>query len=385
MKLLAAPLATLLLMSLPNPAPGQAGELGSLPEGTLLLSHCPEDQARGDDTCQVADPILLTTDEAPELFSLDPVGEQQVTDNDLYEFGSAAWSPSGKKLALSGGPRFDVEECRAYVVTTSTGTASPITPDVELACPFVEDWSPDGRWILMTVRFHDGPVQLYKVRPDGTRLRALTDYDYEDQWVEGAQLIHDGRKILYWGDPGRREGIGVMRSDGRFIRTLVRLRSSRSSPKILGEVSVAPDDRRVAFVVYDGFEKTHEPDEVFVIDLAGRTRRRLTFNETDETALSWGPSSKRVAVVQGSMYGAEPAPVIKIIPVGAGPVVKLRRPAEGAIDRWSAPVWSPSGDHVAFMVEDDTGDAAYVGNTRNGEITRVTDFHYPFELFSWTP
>lgn len=66
--------------------------------------------------------------------------------------------------------------------------------------------------------------------------------------------------------------------------------------------------------------------------------------------------------------------------------MKLEPPADGEVYRWGAPIWSPSGDHLAFMVDNDSGQAAaYVGNTRNGKITRVTGFDRPFGLFSWTP
>ena len=386
MKLLSAPLAALILTSFPTVVFGQS-ELGDVPEGRLLLSQCPADQSRSGDTCLANSIAPGASEAAPELFTLDSAGERQVTDNDLFEFGGAAWAPSGKKVAVSSSPfTRDVEECRAYVVRVATGAATPITPDQDLACALAEDWSPDGEWILMTVRFHDGPIQLYKVRPDGTGLRALTDYHGEGQTVDGARFIDKGRKILHWGSPARTEEIRVMRADGRPIRMLLKVPYSRSSPKLLGPVEVAPNGRRVAFVIYDGSDKTHDPDEVFVIDVDGSHRRRLTFNEIDETALSWGPDGERLAVVLGSMYDADATPGIKIIPVGAGSVVKLERPADGAVYRWGAPVWSPSGDHVAFIVENDSGgEAVYVGDARNGNITRVTDFHRTFDLFSWTP
>lgn len=54
-------------------------------------------------------------------------------------------------------------------------------------------WSPDGQWIIFTSE-RDGPAQLYRVKPDGTGVEALTrNGAYTDQ----AAFAPDSSKIAY--------------------------------------------------------------------------------------------------------------------------------------------------------------------------------------------
>lgn len=387
MKPLSIGLALAAVLAFPAPARTQSDDVKPVPEGRIIFSSCLPDQGRDYEMCTETQVSLLPgeTHTPPELFSLAADGREQMTDNNLYEFRKAVWSPAGGRVAISAGAYADYEDCRAYVLS-GDGSSASITPQQDLACPTVADWSPDGDWILMTVYFHDGPTQLYKVRPDGTQLRALTDFHSEGQEVTGAAFIRRGRSIAYWGEVPRGRGVHIMSAKGEYRRTVFKLKRTGPDRMFLGSVSVSPNNQRVAYSIHDGSDKSQRRDEIFTVNIDGTDRRRLTFNDLDETAISWGPDSKRLAIVLGSMYSSEPTTHIKVIDVGTRDIKKLQRPSSGEIYMWAQPIWSPSGEYLAFESSNtESQSAVYVGNIRTGKVRRVTDFDTPLQLFSWRP
>jgi TolB protein len=54
-------------------------------------------------------------------------------------------------------------------------------------------WSPDGQWIIFTSE-RDGPAQLYRVKPDGTGVEALT---HNGAYTDQAAIAPDSSKIAY--------------------------------------------------------------------------------------------------------------------------------------------------------------------------------------------
>lgn len=300
----------------------------------------------------------------------------------MFEFGSPVWSPDGSRFAISANRNGDWEECRVYVVDVRTGDMIPITPDAELACPSPEDWSRDGRWILMSVYVHDGPTDLYKVRPDGSGLDNLTCFWSEGQYAYNARWTRDGRSILFEAHGFRKSGIFVMSAEGTNRQALFAIPSARRRQKYLGDVAVSPDRKRIAYIVHDGRKETHRPDEVFVIDVDRGNNRRVTFNSKDETALAWAPDSRHLATIVGNMYDRYAESFIKTIDVGSGRSSEIRIPAPGQIDGRTL-VWSPSGRYVAFMVERDSTSAVFVGSMSGSSVRRVTPFDEMIRLRDW--
>ncbi|MDP9067180.1 MAG: hypothetical protein M3N53_02380 [Actinomycetota bacterium] len=361
-----------------------------IPEGRLFMSTCASHQDQDYAYCIDSDDGILGTalqetsrKTPPEIFSLAREDRlRQITDNHLFEFGSMVWSPDRSRFAISADRYGDTEDCRLYVVEVRTGRMTAVTPQAELACPFPADWSQDG-WILMSAYFHDGPTQLYKVRPDGSGLQDLTCFWNEGQGAYDARWIQGGRSVVFKGDLSNKSGIYVISADGTNRRSLFEVRWRRRAPKHIGEVAVAPGRRRIAYVVYDGREETHRPDEVFVMRLDGSARRRLTFNARDETALSWSPNGDRLAIVEGSPYDAESRAAIRIIGMGSGSSVVIRSPAAGPIDRWTPPRWSPSGRYLAFDVSDGESSAVYTASVDGSWIRRATSFQRIVHLLDW--
>jgi TolB protein len=78
-----------------------------------------------------------------------------------------------------------------FIANADGGGEHPLMPATGL--DYDPAWSPDGQWIIFTSE-RDGPAQLYRVRPDGTGLEALTrNGAYTDQ----AAFAPDSSRIAF--------------------------------------------------------------------------------------------------------------------------------------------------------------------------------------------
>jgi Tol biopolymer transport system component len=381
------------LQALPASADSSGYEAGpSIPEGQLILSACIDDQEQTFTECTKVDGGIAGTgvlgykERRPsELYAWTGKDEPQAyTSNGLVEHGRVVWSPDRSRFLVSADPAGDWEECRLYLVRVHDRRMRPITPYTELACPTAMDWSPDGEWILMTVYFHDGPTQLYKVRPDGSGLTDLTCFWSEGQGAYGARWIDGGRRIVYEFEGSRASGIQTMAPDGSQIRSLVKIRWRKERPRYLGDVEVSPDGQDVAYVLYDGRSGTHRPDDVFMVGTDGSPPRRITRNKRDEMGLSWSPQGRRLAITEGNAYDYEEPRRIRILGLRDRSSIVIDDPPEGRIDGSQSMLWSPSGRYMEFTAWGDEGPATYISSTRNPQPRRITPFGADVEILDWT-
>ena len=132
----------------------------------------------------------------------------------------------------------------------------------------VQDWSPDGAWVVTTSQ-RNAKIgwQLYVMRPDGSDPRQIT---------EGGNPFYvrfssDGKRLLYSDGPARlpeRQGVWVVDRDGQNRR--------RVFPTGKGTASAcwSPDGRRIAVAVSGASPEEHGRLEV--VDLDGTHRTLLT-------------------------------------------------------------------------------------------------------------
>ncbi|MFN0053195.1 MAG: LpqB family beta-propeller domain-containing protein [Planctomycetales bacterium] len=173
-----------------------------------------------------------------DLFVCDVNQQFQATDlRKLAGVGAAvlgeepAWSPDGRQVAY-------VTTTEQLWVVQADGKNKTMVLQVAGQYCHQPAWSPDGEWIAFASD-HEGNVELYKVRSDGSDLTRLTEapgIDCRPRWSRDAQWIlfssnRDGNFDLF-----------LMRADGTDARPLTRHTA-------LDDHGVwSPDGRGIAFV-----------------------------------------------------------------------------------------------------------------------------------------
>ena len=113
--------------------------------------------------------------------------------------------------------------------------------------------------------------------------------------------------------------------------------------KWISDPQIAPDGRRVAFVVTTlSEEKDEYQSNIWVVDTDGGEPRRFTTGQKRDTSPRWSPDGTRLAFIserepkkRGQLY---------VMPADGGEPEKLTDIKRGV----ASPVWSPDGTRIAF-------------------------------------
>ncbi|MHC5540368.1 TolB family protein, partial [Singulisphaera rosea] len=178
-----------------------------------------------------------------------------------------SWSSDSKQLVFSESTR-DEKQNRWVSKTTrinadGSGRESLPIPSEDS----VEDWSPDGKWLL-TASSRNAKIgwQLYLMRPDGSEIRQITEGGNPFY----ARFSPDGRRVLYSDGPGEsRRGAWIVDVSGKSRRRLF------PTGKSNGSGCWSPDGTRIAFAI-DG-ERPEDHGRLDVVDLDGKHQTLLTF------------------------------------------------------------------------------------------------------------
>lgn len=135
---------------------------------------------------------------------------------------------------------------------------------------------------------------------------------------------------------------------------------------------VSPDGKLIAFTIeyYCPHEKKRFGD-IYLIDMDGRNRRRLTAHPAVESGMAWSPDSRRIAFsAQRECKKSQ----VYIIGIDGGEAVRLTDMESGA----RSPRWSPDGRWIAFYssqgekyskeLKEELGDVRY--------LTHLRYYHY---------
>lgn len=114
--------------------------------------------------------------------------------------------------------------------------------------------------------------------------------------------------------------------------------------QLVGDPRIAPDARRVAFVVTTLSEETDEYlSNIWMVDVAGGEPRRFTTGPRRDLAPHWSPDGTRLAFL--SEREPKQKAQLWVMPAEGGEPVRLTDLKNGV----SAPEWSPDGTHLVFV------------------------------------
>jgi eukaryotic-like serine/threonine-protein kinase len=132
-----------------------------------------------------------------------PVGEPEWVTTGTRRWSSPDPSPDGRRIAMYS---LTQPEGEIYLINSDGTGLRQVTGDS--AVDRVPRWSPDGEWLTF-FSTRGGPVQVWRVRPDGSDLGALTDEGTVPVWApDGTRMatrtragyIHVFDPRRPWGD-----------------------------------------------------------------------------------------------------------------------------------------------------------------------------------------
>ena len=201
-------------------------------------------------------------------------------------------------------------------------------------------WSPDGKQILFTRGDVMTNIDIYVMDADSSNVTRLTEHPERDQ---RGVFSPDGETIAFVSQRDGDVAIWLMAADGSNPRKLVQGR----------EPSFSPDGRRLAFTS-SAFD---DNDEIYLIDLDGSNRTRLTENRRKlDWFASFSPQGDRL-VYNSEEFGGQELMLMRADGQGQTRISVAEKTYE------QEPVWSPDGKGIAYAgkMGDDEYDIYLIG------------------------
>lgn len=201
-------------------------------------------------------------------------------------------------------------------------------------------WSPDGKQILFTRGDVMTNIDIYVMDADNSNATRLTEHPERDQ---RGVFSPDGKTIAFVSQRDGDVAIWLMAADGSNPRKLVQGR----------EPSFSPDGRRLAFTS-SAFD---DNDEIYLIDLDGSNRTRLTENRRKlDWFASFSPQGDRL-VYNSEEFGGQELMLMRADGQGQTRISVAEKTYE------QEPVWSPDGKGIAYAgkMGDDEYDIYLIG------------------------
>jgi Tol biopolymer transport system component len=142
-------------------------------------------------------------------------------------------SPDGKRVSFVRIKRF--ERLQALYTVRIDGTGLKQVTPYALDVAVKQDWSPDGKLILLTtnadwVRPQDS-ANLVTIRPDGSGMTQLTQYTGRKENAFAGSFSPNGKQIVFRLERGDKYALAVVDPDGENLRLLTKL--SKAKPRAI--------------------------------------------------------------------------------------------------------------------------------------------------------
>lgn len=188
---------------------------------------------------------------------------------------SPAWSPDARRLAYVS---FEGKRSSIYIQELSSGKRKQVSahPGVNGAPGF----SPDGRWLALTLSGNDGNLDIHVLNPATNQMRRLTKnpaIDTEPTWSD------DGREIYFTSDrSGGPQIYKVQAAGGGNVERVTFEGTYNARPRI------SPDGRSLAVVHNDRGNY-----RIGLMDLESKALRILSDGRQDESP-SFAPNGTMI-------------------------------------------------------------------------------------------
>lgn len=186
-----------------------------------------------------------------------------------------AWSPVDPLIAYTS---FKRGEADLFAVNAESGASYTISryPGLDTA----PSWSPDGRWLAVTLSRDAGNPEIYLIRRNGEIVRRLTHHPGIDS---SPCFAPTGRQIAFMSDRTGSPQLFLMDTDGLNVRRLPITQSYADSP------AWSPRGDRIAYAAWiDGHF------DIFVVRVDGTDEVRLTEGPASNENPRWSPDGRQI-------------------------------------------------------------------------------------------
>jgi Tol biopolymer transport system component len=289
--------------------------------------------------------------------------------------GAPAWSPDGQKIAFEErlDPRRWGGQCGQgcnvdiYTMNADGSGRRNLTRNVGYDAGPV--WSPDGQKIafISSRSSRHGKPDVYVMNADGSDQQRLT---YNPQTDDHPVWSPDGQQIAFTSWHGRNWDVYVMNADGSGLRNLTRNRAQDFFP------AWSPDGQTIASVRTRNSSRLHGFDfEIWATNADGSGQRRLMRTARPIFgAPVWSPDGRRLLFVVSHHDGTGEIYVMNAD--GSG----QRRLAPAG----HSPAWLPDGRKIAFINTRTARPAIYLMNSDGSGQRNLTPGVRGLASFAWS-
>ncbi len=268
--------------------------------------------------------FLSYTDEESDIYTIGPGGGGLTR---LTSWAGSEWEPTWswdhRQLAMvrvrMGADQ--VEHGDIFLMNADGSNKRWARSALPIFEMFEPSWSPDGKRLVMTIRLGNSGADIYLATLElgsETVQYAAPKGVYR---IYGRQASWDptGTSIVYLDDLGT--AVHRLVPGGTDVVLL-------KSYWQIKDATLSPDGKRLA---YTRLVTSNNP-EIFVLDLATKTSKRLTYNSAQDLHVSWSPDGTRLAFLSNR---SGPYQVWSMSASTGGGLAQVTH-----VDDAEAPVWS---------------------------------------------
>jgi hypothetical protein len=182
---------------------------------------------------------------------------------------SAEWSPDGSVIAASRG--FLPYESTFYLVDPRTEEMQSV--EVEIPFSYIDSWSPDGNWLLLT--YEDGYYVWERATGETTMFQTLTTM--QTVWSPDSQFL-----TLFTWDNQKNGAIHLYNLHKKQFSTNFLDLDGIPQAKASGMIAWSPDSRQIATVVNGTDGKS-----IYLINIHEQTATPIFHTEGQLWTLDW--------------------------------------------------------------------------------------------------